>query len=384
MFLNRKLLRIFCRFAIISASWVASLFYTSQLLAQQRKHALVVDFKNRSGNTNLDYLEASITDAIRKELKEKYSFQELPPEKWKDLAKANFIYEKDWHTDTAAMNLGLLTRQDVVVGGSFTDVAGQNHVVVSVNIYDINRKTKNKEITIFLNLSSQMFKDIDELSKKAAKAAEDVLPNKEEWGRLGLESFTISKANQVSASFTSGVFAKGSASGALDSTSLTSPDDFSLKLGFLLQYRRNDLWRQNYFGWAHFGYETSSQSFDTSAAESITGKMSAMQFALGGGYLFHFSVRMNLGVYAGAGYYMGKMKYDYSAGSVIAINSSTSQIETGKDLKTNAPQVLVGTRFSYRLIHYLSLQYEVYYAARLFQNATGHAIYNAAGVSYDF
>ena len=62
------------------------------LSAQQYKRALVIDFKNRTNNPGLKYLEASITDEVRKKLKTEYSFQELGPKKWKPIAKKKYIY----------------------------------------------------------------------------------------------------------------------------------------------------------------------------------------------------------------------------------------------------------------------------------------------------
>ena len=114
------------------------------LSAQSLPRVLILDFKNKSGNASLGYLEGTLTDAVATEMKKRFTFRETPPEQWKAIAAKNYFFESDYATDSAALNLGLLTNQDVVIAGNINAGNSNAQVMVSIAIFDIGRKKKSK------------------------------------------------------------------------------------------------------------------------------------------------------------------------------------------------------------------------------------------------
>ncbi|RME91251.1 MAG: hypothetical protein D6767_05500 [Candidatus Hydrogenedentota bacterium] len=93
--------------------------FSDFLFSARIKRVLILDIKNIEENPNYNYLENSITDAIRNLLKKKFAFYEMPKEKWQSIAEENYVYPEDYYTRTSAMNVGLLTKQDIVIAGEF-------------------------------------------------------------------------------------------------------------------------------------------------------------------------------------------------------------------------------------------------------------------------
>ena len=74
---------------------------TAALGAARLPRVMVLETVNRSGDPNLKYLEASISDAIRTELKNRFMFTEMPIEQRNALAEKNYIFPQDFDTETA-------------------------------------------------------------------------------------------------------------------------------------------------------------------------------------------------------------------------------------------------------------------------------------------
>ncbi|HRP70779.1 MAG TPA: hypothetical protein PLY93_14740 [Turneriella sp.] len=71
------------------------------------KKVIILDFKNIDQNKNYNYLESSITEAIRNELKAKFDFQELNPRVWRMAAQKNYYqWPSENYTKGFALHLG--------------------------------------------------------------------------------------------------------------------------------------------------------------------------------------------------------------------------------------------------------------------------------------
>ncbi|HNJ66006.1 MAG TPA: hypothetical protein PKW28_08935, partial [Turneriella sp.] len=82
------------------------------LFAQSLKKVMILDFKNLDKNPDYSYLEESITEAIRNELKAKFDFREFPQKDWRNLAEKNyFLWPEENHSRGFALNLGIMARQ---------------------------------------------------------------------------------------------------------------------------------------------------------------------------------------------------------------------------------------------------------------------------------
>ena len=106
---------------------------------------MILPVINADKDPNFAYLEASITDSLRQRLGEKLAFDELAEDKWTSVAEQNFILRDDLHTRTAAMNLGILANQDIVISGGFLPVQkksgnGKTSIQTTVYLLDVKKK----------------------------------------------------------------------------------------------------------------------------------------------------------------------------------------------------------------------------------------------------
>jgi hypothetical protein len=179
---------------IISISSIIILFLfaiSTNLYSAGLKKVLILDFNNIENNPNHEYLISSITDAVRKMLKDRFAFRETEREKWEKVADDNYIFKSDFYTKTAAINLGLLAMQDIVISGAYKVYSkkGQKGLIIetSVRIIDISEKKVISEFMIDGPADNRIWDSINMIAERISKEAQTILPNKEEWKRLGIE-----------------------------------------------------------------------------------------------------------------------------------------------------------------------------------------------------
>lgn len=357
----------------------------TSISAQSLPRVLILDFKNKSGNASLGYLEASITDAVATEMKKRFTFAETPAEQWKPVAKKNYFFEPDHATDSAAMNLGLLTNQDVVVAGNINTGKNANQVVVSINIFDIGQKIKMVELNLPLSLSATMFGDIEKIAVQVSDTAASVLPNKGDWNRSGLGNFVAKRRQHLLFLTSAGALPYSSnKTNELSEKSIVSAESFDLKFNLQLHYELDQIWKQYLFVWGGGAVEFGSQKFATSAGEKVSGTLFSWEFTGGAGIRLVERVRWRVSLFTGLGAYMQSLKYDYTSDTVFALNSATLGLESGKSASTLAITAPLGGTFSFRLTPDVSLVGGAMVKGRFFQNSTGLTSYFMLGAGFDF
>ncbi|MBS0618477.1 MAG: hypothetical protein JSR44_09825, partial [Spirochaetes bacterium] len=160
------------------------------------KKVVILDFKNLDKNPDYNYLEGSITDAVRTELKAKFDFRELSPKAWRTLAQKNYYnWPEENYGRGFAINLGMLANQDLVVGGYYQAVAdkkisagGAAEYAIRVHVYvvDIGKHKLVTEFDMKLAADATIFTSIETLSARVVKEAQRVLPNKGSSGQTFL------------------------------------------------------------------------------------------------------------------------------------------------------------------------------------------------------
>jgi hypothetical protein len=121
----------------------------TSLYAQGLKKVLILDFINIEKNANFQYLETSITDAVTEMLKKRFAFAASDKGKVESVATDNFLYHDDYYTKSTAMNLGLLTQQDIVICGGFRIVKKKgDRIVTQVRILDLQKKKAIAEFEV--------------------------------------------------------------------------------------------------------------------------------------------------------------------------------------------------------------------------------------------
>lgn len=163
-----------CLFAIVSMAplWAA-------------KRMLILDFRSVDHDPKFQYLEVSLTESVRKYLHEKYEIVEPDTaDTVRQMADASFIFTEDLHNKNVALQLGLITGQDVVLSGGFRQKVsehGSTVIALEVFIIDVENRALVKRITGEVKVDSNLFVSIDKFSERIVQEAKVILPNKGEY-----------------------------------------------------------------------------------------------------------------------------------------------------------------------------------------------------------
>ena len=176
-------MKYFLRLSVYLISIVLLLTLNSTIFSAELKKVLILDFINVSKDPGFGYLEKSLTDAARKKLQKKFAYREMAPSEWAAVMKDNHIFREDIHTKSAALQLGLLSRQDVAISGGYTVASknGKAAIQTTVNILDIAEKKVIASFSEDTAVDSNMFNAVDKIADRIAHEARRVLPNKEDW-----------------------------------------------------------------------------------------------------------------------------------------------------------------------------------------------------------
>jgi len=176
------------------------IFTFSSLLALEMKKVIILDFINIEKKPNFQYLEVSITDAVREGMIKKFVFQEIDRSKWEEVADLNFLYKDDYYTKSVATNLGLLAQQDIIISGGFkiisTDDAknveykkDKDLPIIATQVRILNIATK-KPVAEFIEegpADNRIFESVNKIVERINEEAKAVLPSREEWEKKGLK-----------------------------------------------------------------------------------------------------------------------------------------------------------------------------------------------------
>ena len=105
------------------------------------------------------------------------------------ISERNYLFRDDFYTKSVAINLGLLSKQDVVISGGY--VMRQNKsayaIITRVRIIDVSKKKVIKEFTVSGPADDRIWGTINSITDRIAREAGSILPNKEEWEKQGLK-----------------------------------------------------------------------------------------------------------------------------------------------------------------------------------------------------
>lgn len=146
------------------------------------KKMLILDFRNLDQNPNYQYLEAVLTDSVRKAIQQKFEILEPDPVDVAKRAKDGlFLFTEDFHNKNVALQLGLLTGQDIVLSGGFSkksETSLGSVILIEVLILDIENARLAKRLNYAIKVDGNIFSSVDKLAEKIADEAKAVLPNK--------------------------------------------------------------------------------------------------------------------------------------------------------------------------------------------------------------
>ncbi len=155
----------------------------------QLQKVLILPIVNIEKDPNLSYLENSISSALLEKLREKLAFDELSEETWQRVAEQNYILRDELYTRSAAMNLGVLANQDIVIHGGFKAEYKKKALIrATAYVLDTKRKKSLSKIEMEFPVDSELFNAVNTIADRIEKEARKVIPSKEDASRIGLTS----------------------------------------------------------------------------------------------------------------------------------------------------------------------------------------------------
>jgi len=365
------------------------LFLVLPLSAARLKRVIVLEFKNLDKNPNFQYLEGSLTEAIKTDLKTQFKFKEMPPPEWEKAATDNnFSWPEENYTKGFAINLGRATNQEVVIGGYFqavpSRVKGRGHIqVVRVNVFilDIGGKKLISEFDEELPTDGRLFDSINKLAARVASESKSVLPSEQEMLKQGsvLEPASLNEAHVGGgANFVSvpAAFSDNFVSGAS-----LYPKDVPVSVQIEAGYSRHDFYKPRWVlrgvGSVQFGSTNFKVSRDT---KTIAASLLGFSTAAHAGYRFERS-RFYLMPFGGFGFFLGRMNLDYTTLTVLPTTTAGAE-KSNATANLSAPFVEAGAQVGVHINPVVSLAITLQYRQLIYIGSSAGQLYAGAGVNF--
>ena len=278
---------------------------------------LFIPVANATGNDAYDYISPSVTDDLRKKIKQQFAVRELDDKEWRKLARDNFFqYEDEYHTRTAALQIGIILQRDVVLSGCYrlkpSKRNGLDVLVFDIYLISVKDRKIISQVTFEAVADGSMFGRMEKLRDKIIVELAKILPNRSEADRVYYEDPVFFK-NQllVSGGTTFAITPSSQDMIPAEGSFSFMPTDFPLVPNLSLQYRRLNVF-----------YEGIIFSMDATSAfgtrdiyiSDKSNRVSAMVVSLyatpGIGYRFPLWKGFYLLPQAGAGGYYGYINVD--------------------------------------------------------------------------
>jgi hypothetical protein len=351
--------------------------------AAQLKKVLVLDFKNILKKAEFDYLEGSITDAVRGKLKEKFAFQEIERDRWLESAKEAFVIEEDLYTYSAAMNVGVAAKQDVVIFGGYVvenKKGGAQELRARVRILDLGKKKQIADFEIKNPVDATIFDAVEKIADRIVKEAAAVLPSKDDAaaGRFKVETPSF---NQLSLRGQFAPVAIG-ANRVLTASGQYAGTDFKNTAGFVLDFHHFGIFKEQLGVFAAGMVRVSNDQF----AYGIDGSAvpSALQ-SFGGQAGFAWRQRLGskfyLQPFVGGGVQYDIIKFTFD-NRTVAVTNAAGQTLSASEYTLLSPFAAGGLRIGYALNSWLFIEAGGMYAFSFYQGANGQSLFGELGMGF--
>lgn len=352
------------------------------LSAAQLKKVLVLDFKNILKKKELDYLESSITDAVRNKLKEKFAFQETPRENWQEIAKENFILEEDLYTYSAAINVGFAARQDIVIFGGYIaeKKGGGQELITRVRILDLGKKKQIADFELRNPIDATIFDAVDKIAERIVKEAAAVLPSKEDAAR-GRWKEEIPTLNQLSLR---GQFAPMAiaANQTVTANGQYAGTDFKNVAVALVDFHHFGIFKEQLGIFAGGGVRMANNQFRYMLDGSSV-PVSLQSFIGQGGLAWRqkLGAKFYLQPFVGGGMQYDIMKFNYDS-RAVAVSNALGQPLNSREYTLLSPFSCAGLRFGYAINSWLLLETGAQYAFSFYRGSTGQSLFAEFGLGF--
>ncbi|MFO1481209.1 MAG: hypothetical protein U1F40_13490 [Turneriella sp.] len=362
------------------------------LHAQSLKKVMILDFKNLDKNPDYSYLEDSITEAIRNELKAKFDFKEFPQKDWRNLAEKNyFLWPEENHSRGFALNLGIMARQDIAVGGYYQAIiekksrkgvaAGSYVIRAHVYVLDVGKRKVVSEFDMVMPADASLFGAVEELAARVVKEAKSVLPNKGDAGKQQFDDGDVG-SGEFGLIAGTGVYAlPAQFSGNYTSDVTLYAKDFKSSIAAAGFYQHHDFLFTNMqlhiTGGAQFASNDLAVANDSKKIRATLLDI----FAAGHiGYEFAFW-RFALTPLVGGGFSMANVKLDYTTLSALPV-TATGDTRSGANLNISSPFAEGGIKLSFKITQRLLFNAYSLYRQSFYIGESAAQVFAAGGVSF--
>ncbi len=349
------------------------------------KKMLILDFRSIDHDPNFQYLEISLTESVRKYLHEKYEIVEPDGQDMvRQMNDGAFLFTEDFHNKNVALQLGLLTGQDIVLSGGFRQrmsVHGSTVISLEVFIMDVEKRTLVKRIIGEVKVDSGLFASIDKFSERIVQEAKGVLPNK---GEYDFDAFTPVRMTQFTVLGGYNLNALSSAlrkNPVLGTRSSVVPADLG---GFMasLEIRRDRFLKINrLIGYGRADAQIINAEF--SAANESTGPLArgfGATAELGIGYqVFRFK-RFFIQALAGGGFNYTNFKLDYSQMKNPPIQSESREITIQSSGYFFGPVASTGLRLGFQINRSVSWELGASYQMTFLSGSVSGNVFTTMGI----
>ncbi|AFM13022.1 hypothetical protein [Turneriella parva] len=346
---------------------------------------MLLDFKNVLKKTDYDYLEASLTDAVRNRLKEKFVYREIEKSEWQAVAKQNFVMEEDLYTFTAAMNLGINAQPDVAIfGGFFIESkrgSSQQEIRTRVRILDLNERKEIADFEMKSVVDASIFETVEKIADRIANEAAAVLPGKEAWAK-GEALDTTRKLNQLSLRGSLAPSPVGSQARTVSTGSQHGASDLRNIFSVMADFQHFGIYSESLGFFVSVGIRNSSDNF-TFAQDGSPVPVSLLGLSTTAG--FTWRQPLNNQLYAqpffGGGMNYDMLKFAYNSNSV-AVASTNGQALNQSELSMITSTAVGGIRLGYMVTRWLYIEIGSSYGLQFYRSGFGHLLSFDIGMGF--
>lgn len=346
------------------------LFITSEVSARSEKRVMLLDFKNVLKKADYDYLEASITDAVRTRLKEKFVYSEIEKKEWQSVAKESFVLEEDLYTYTAAMNLGINAQPDVAIfGGYFIESkrgSTQQEIRTRVRILDLAKRKEIADFEMKSVIDASIFETVEKIADRIVKEAATVLPGKEAWAKGEIQDATR-KFNQLSLRGSFSPFSVGPQDRKVGAGSQHGPANLRNIMSVTADFQHFGLYFESLGLFVSAGVRSGTDTFSF-AQDGSPVPVNLLGLSTTAGLTWRQPMNNNLymQIFLGGGLNYDILKYEFSSRSV-AVTTANGQTLSQSELSAIAPAAVGGIRLGYMITRWLFLEIGTSYTVQFYR-----------------
>jgi|GEM_PF-3117425 len=358
---------------------------SSSLFARSEKRVMLLDFKNVLKKSDYDYLEASLTDAVRNRLKEKFVYREIEKSEWQSVAKQNYVIEEDLYTFTAAMNLGINAQPDVAIfGGFFIESkrgSSQQEIRTRVRILDLNERKEIADFEMKSVVDASIFETVEKIADRIAKEAAAVLPGKEAWAKGEVADKTRTM-NQISIRGGYSPLAFGAKDRRVGAGTQHGPTDVQNMMSIGVDFQHFGFFSESLGVFFTAGFRSGRDSFSyIQDGSAVPVTVLGLSGNLGITWRQYLATRFYFQPFIGGGINYDTLKFDFGS-RTVSVNSTSGQALSQTDLAIAAPAAIIGTRIGYALTRGLFLEIGATYGAQFYSSGFGQVINADVGVGF--